>query len=511
MEHSWLKKLYLQLTSTEEDRTDDVGRLETALAAAGIEAEIPFSLVRRRYDLLRQPAVTVTLARVGEKWRAVRLEPGDTSMRCFALAADLGSTTVVMRLMDFSSGSILAEDTVRNGQRAYGDDILSRIFYTKDSEERRQELQAVTAGTINDLAAQVCAEGGVPLEDCCALVVAGNTTMIHFLLGLDTFCIFQTPFRPVLKAPGILDGAELGLQVDGPVYCFPATANYLGGDIISGILSTGMTEREETALFLDIGTNGEMVIGNREFLIGGAGAAGPALEGGISRSGMRAREGAVDSIRIEDNELTCTVIGGVKPLGICGSGIVDLLAQMLLAGWMDRQGTLQPEKTPRIRQVDGEWAVAYADETESGSGEALLFTQTDIRQFTETKAAAHTMVAVLLNTAGMTLEDVDRIYLAGAFGRHIDLESGITIGIYPDAPREKFQNVGNSSLTGACDLLSGKVTPEEADRVAKEIYYVEFAMQETFVEEMRAASFYPHTNLEQYPTVAAKLPGAQKQ
>ena len=219
------------------------------------------------------------------------------------------------------------------------------------------------------------------------------------------------------------------------MYCFPSTANYLGGDIISGLLSTELTHREETALFLDIGTNGEMVLGNRDYLIGGAGAAGPALEGGISKSGMRARAGAVDTVTISGGELTFTTIENAPARGICGSGIVDLLAQMLLAGWMDRRGNLQTEKSPRIRRFGEELGVAYAESWESETGEPLVFTQEDILQFTQTKAAAHTMVAVLLNTAGLSLEEVDRIYLAGAFGRHLNLESAITIGMYPDVPR----------------------------------------------------------------------------
>lgn len=506
MNNPWIEKVCLSLAAEETERAADADRLIQALAARGIRATAPYELVRRSYELLRRDRVTATVVRTASGWETVRLEPGDTTAGCYGLAVDLGSTTVVMRLVDFRSGSVLAEETGRNGQRAFGDDILSRIFYTKDSPEHRAELRQVTVETINRLWETVCAEAGVGPEDCSAMVVAGNTTMIHFLLELDTFCIFQKPFRPVISRPGVLHGAELGLLSDVPVYCFPATANYLGGDIISGVLSTGMTGRDETALFLDIGTNGEMVLGNREFLIGGAGAAGPALEGGISRSGMRARDGAVDTVTIRDGRLTATVIGGGKAAGICGSGIVDLLAQMLLAGWMDRRGTLVPEASDRIRQLDGEWAVVYADGPESRTGEPLAFTQTDIRQFTETKAAAHTMVAVLLETAGLPLEAVDRIYLAGAFGRHLNLESAIAIGLYPDAPREKFQNVGNSSLAGACDLLTGRITPEEADRVASEIYYLEFAMQETFVEQMRAASFYPHTDLSQYPTVAARLP-----
>lgn len=506
MTNPWIQKRCLTMQDVDTDHTDDVQRCLDALAAQGMEAEIPISVVQEYYEVLRLETFTVTVLKKACCWEIVRAEPGDTTLACYGAAVDLGSTTVVMRLVDFASGSVLAEDTVRNGQRAYGDEILSRIFYTKDIPEHRKELQTVTVDTLNTLVDSVCAQAGILPEQICTMVISGNTTMIHFLLGLDTFCLFHTPFRPVVKHPGLVWGRELGLRVAGPVYCFPSTANYLGGDIISGLLATGLTQREETSLFLDIGTNGEMVLGNREYLIGGAGAAGPALEGDISKSGMRARPGAVDSVTIADNQLTITTIAGEKPKGICGSGIVDLLAQMLLAGWMNRQGVLQPEKSQRIRVLDEQWAVVYADETESADGQPLYFTQEDIRQFTETKAAAHTMVAVLLNTAGLGLENVDRIYLAGAFGRHLNLESAITIGLYPDAPREKFRNVGNSSLEGACDLLCGRISPEEADRVAREIYYLEFAMQETFVEEMRAASFYPHTNLENYPTVAANLP-----
>ena len=488
------------------DAGDDAGRLRTALERAGLEAEIPWQLVRRYDALLRADRVTVTTVRTPRGWQAVRLEAGDTAVRCFAAAVDLGSTTVVMRLLDFASGCVLAEGSARNGQRAYGEDILSRIFYAKDSEARRQELQQVTADTINGLMDSLCREAGVPPEDCCVMALAGNTTMIHILLGLDTFCLFHTPFRPVLKSPGLVYGPSLGLRLDGPVYCLPAAANYLGGDVLGGVVACGMADGPETTLYMDIGTNGEMVLGSREYLIGGAGAAGPALEGGISRSGMRARDGAVDTVRIHGGTLTYTVIGGGRPKGICGSGIVDLLAQMLLSGWMDRRGTLQPEASPRICRADGEWAVAYADGTETADGVPLLFTQTDIRQFTETKAAAHTMAAVLLDTAGLTLDQVDRICLAGAFGRHLDLESAITIGLYPDAPREKFRVVGNGSLEGASRLLCGQITPEAVQRAADTLYYVEFAMQEKFVEEMRAARFYPHTDLRLYPTVAPRLP-----
>ncbi len=506
MAQPWIQKCLLHLEAPAEDRTDDVSRCAAALAEAGFPgARLPLPLVQARFPALREAHCTATLVRDAGETVVTDLEPGDTTAHLYGAAVDLGSTTVVLRLMDTVTGETLAETTRRNGQRAYGDEILSRIFYAKDSPERRAELQAVTAETIRALLEEACAAAGLTADDISAMVVSGNTVMTHFLLGLDTFCLFHTPFCPVLSRPGTVEAERLGLGFRGAVYCFPATANYLGGDIISGLLHTGLTQREETSLFLDIGTNGEMVLGNREYLIGGAGAAGPALEGGISASGMRAKEGAVDAVIIENGALRCSVIGGGKPRGICGSGIVDLLAQMLLAGWIDRAGTLQSEKSSRIRTLEGRLVVVYADETESATGKPLYFAQEDIRQFTETKAAAYTMVAVLLDTAGLTLDQVDRIYLAGAFGRHLNLESAITIGLYPDAPREKFRVVGNSSLEGACELLRGGVSPEEADRVAQEIYYLEFAMQETFVEEMRAATFYPHTDLALYPTVAAKL------
>ena len=506
MNEQLIHKIHLQFQPSKEDRTADIELLQKALHSAGYPAMIPYALLRRQYAVIRESGYNLTATLVHtNQWQVVRLEPGNTTHCCYLLAVDLGSTTVSMRLLDGLSNKVLSEETCRNGQRAYGEDILSRIFYTKDSPERRAELQQITAATLNGLVESVCCDAGISPDDCCAMAVAGNTTMIHFLLGLDAFCIFHAPFIPMVNHPGWINAQEIGVSIPGPVYCFPSTANYLGGDITSGLLSVDMPHQEGVSRGLDIGTPGEMVIGGRDVLIGGAGAAGPALEGGISRSGMRAREGAIDTVSIENGALTYTVIGGGKPLGICGSGIVDLLAQMLLAGWMDRQGTLQPNASSRIRQIDGIWAVVYADAEESGSDQALVFTQHDIQQFTDTKAAAHTMVAILLQESGIELSDVDRIYLAGAFGRHLNLESAITIGLYPDVPRDKFVQAGNSSLQGACDLLTGCFTVEDADCLPSQIYYLEFAMQPDFLSLMRAASFYPHTDLRLYPTVAKRL------
>lgn len=503
----WLKRVHLDFSDAARDSAADIDCLHAALRSAGYDAELNYRQVQRWYEQIREANydLTITLLWDGARWRVAAVEPGESETPLYALAVDLGSTTVVMRLIDVVSGAILAERTHRNAQRDYGDDILSRIFYTTYDPARRRELQEVTVGTLNRLTEEVCAFADITPAQCSAMALAGNTAMVHFLLGLDTFCLFHTPFLPRIRRVGWIDCEELGLCCGGYIYCFPATANYLGGDIISGILSTGMLKEDRISLFVDIGTNGEMVIGNRHFLIGGAGAAGPALEAGISKSGMRARDGAVDSVRIRDGRLHFTTIGGTPAKGICGSGIVDLLAEMLLAGWMDSKGYLNETASERIRQTEDGRAVVYADENESESGEPLYFTEADIRLFTDTKAAAHTMVELLLQASGVPLENVDRIYLAGAFGRHMDLESCVTIGIYPDAPRERFINVGNSSLQGATDLLLGRFSAEEADKVAEEIYYLEFAMEENFMALMQAACFYPYTDLSQYPSVAEKL------
>lgn len=513
--HRFLKKHFI-LPHDETDRTPVVDLLRNEMVSAGfIPMDIPFNILKRDCNVIRESGydITAVLLWDGQAFRLCRIEAGDTSSQMYGFAVDLGSTTVVARLIDLNTGKVICEKSSRNHQRKHGDDILSRIFYSHNDPDKLQEIQMLTADSINSVCLAACETAGILYESICFMAVAGNTTMTHFLLGLDAFCVFQSPFRPTVSIINWITAADLNLNFSGFVYCFPAAANYLGGDIISGILSCNMHKTDKLSLFIDIGTNGEMVIGSSEYLIGGAGAAGPALEAGISKSGMRAKEGAIESIRISDGHLTYSVIGGGKPIGICGSGIVDLLAQMLLSGWIDRRGRLQPDASDRIIRVDisedGEprsmLAVVYTPAAESASGEDLYFTQKDITDFTASKAAAHTMVASLLRESGLSIHDIDTIYLAGAFGKHMDRESAITIGMYPDIPRERFVPVGNSSLQGAEDFLLGRFSADDANEIAERIYFLEFAMQDDFLNMMRAASFYPHTDLDSYPSVAKRL------
>lgn len=417
---------------------------------------------------------------------------------------------MAMQLVDMNTGAVLAADGEPNPQIPYGEDILSRITYAKDNEAHIREMQKCAVKGFDILLQRLSDMSGVDARKAALMTVGGNTTMIHFLMGIDAFCVFMTPFTPTFNDMGFFHGSEIGLDYQGMIYCIPSIANYLGGDIISGLLTVDMVDSEKLGLYMDIGTNGEMVLGNREFLFAGAGAAGPALEGGVSKFGIRAKEGAVSHLKIEDGELLIRTIGDKPALGICGSGIVDLLAEMLLSGWMDKQGKLIEGVSPRIVTRDGVKAVIYAYGREAAHGEDLYFTENDILSFRETKAAANTMVACLLEASEIDPADIDVIYMVGGFGEHIDLESAITIGMYPDVERSKFVSIGNGSLKGAYLLLTDRQLYAGIRHICENIYYLEFAQFPDFIMKMSAAGFFPHTDLDAYPSVLRKLEERKK-
>lgn len=502
------RKIYLELKAPGEgDTVADRDRILRALKPQYGNVTMAYSLLKSCYRLLRDFdwKLTVSLVHNGCAWEIVRLEQGDTTAKNYAYAADLGSTTVVMQLVDMNSGAVVAEESILNHQIPFGDEILSRIIYAKDNEAHITEIQQCTLENFTELMDKLAQKTGITAADCTVLVIGGNTTMIHFLFGIDPWCVFYTPFAPSFNSSGFVWGKALGLPFDGLVYCFPSIANYVGGDIISGLLVSEMYQQNELALFMDIGTNGEMLLGNNEFMLAAAGAAGPALEGGISKQGMKAGPGAVDSVKIADRQLTVTTIGNEKPLGICGSGIVDLLAEMLLEGWIDYSGRFVERSSDRIVKQDGEYVIIYAWKHESGSGEDLIFSQADIFRFMDTKAAANTMVAFLVETLEIEPTAIQRVYTAGAFGTYINLESAITIGLYPDLPRDRFVHLGNGSLKGANLLLNHAELLPTAEGFLEKILYLSLAEAKDFLLKMHAAKFLPHTNFELYPTVMEKL------
>ncbi len=507
--HGLSKKIHLLLPPpTESDNLSAQARILRNLKEFLDPAEtVRFSLstLRKLYPLCEQAGwdVTVSLSYDGSEWIIVDLESGDTSASHYGLAADLGSTTVILRLVDMNTGEIIAQESLYNQQIQYGEDILTRIFYSKDQPDKLEEIRQATVDTFRSLMHKLHTGTGIDPQTCISMVVSGNTTMTHFFLGLDAFCVFETPYAVHSDAPGFILGTELGLPILGHVFCMPSKANYLGGDIISGMLSTGFYNRESISLFFDVGTNGELVVGSKEFLLCGAGAAGPALEGGVVHTGMRAAEGAVETVLLQDGEFKLGVIGNVSPVGICGSGIIDLIAQLFLNGWVDLRGCLQPDASQQISlrfnedTEKEEAAVCYAP--------GLYFYQNDINEFLRTKAAAATMMEYMLSETGMGLDDVAQFYMAGAFGTHVDKESAVTIGMYPDVQRDRIVAAGNTSLEGAQKLLLNRSLLRDLDRILGLMTYVQFGAIDNFLDRMNAATAIPHTDLERYPSVKERL------
>lgn len=491
------EKVYLQLAApTEEDFRSSARRITDGLLEGYGAVRVPVRTLRKLYPLCQkaQWKITVTLARDEDGWVLVNVEAGDTTSRHYGLAVDLGSTTVTMEAVDMNSGEAAASQTSVNRQVEFGNEILSRIFSSHENPEVLEKIRLATVDTLQSLMDDLSAELDYDLRTCGMMVISGNTTMMHFLLGLDAFTVFMSPYATVTTEPGFLPARDLDLAMDGMVYIVPSKSNYVGGDITSGAVALGLTQSEQINVFLDIGTNGELLMGNRDFMVAGAGAAGPALEGEVIRTGMRAEPGAVDGVKIRGNRVELSVIGNEAPRGICGSGIVDMLAELYLEDILDFRGKFIPENSERIEKVDGEWAFRYAD--------GLYFYQSDVEQFIATKAAAHTMVEYMMQKIGLSMEEAGKFYLAGAFGTHIKIPSGITIGLYPDLPEERIICAGNSSLFGARAILLDAELLEDAKGFVENTDYIQFGEVANFVDIMSAAQGIPHLDLSRYPSVA---------
>ena len=503
------EKVYLELTApTEEDSRSDKLRLMQALAELGYEAvRLTLPALRQLHGACREGGyrITVSLAETENEWVVAAVEAGDSSAAGYGLAVDYGSTTIVMELVDMLSGAALAKASLPNGQRAFGTDILTRITHAMGNEGGVEELRRATLETFGALLDAISEASGIPARACPVMAVSGNTAMIHFLLGLDGWTVFASPYAPVTMEPGWMQGGELDMDFPGMVYFIPAASNYVGGDIVSGLLTMDFYKKDGLGVFFDIGTNGELVMGNKDWLLAGAGAAGPALEGYISKFGVRAQDGAVDHISIDGEKLSCTTIGNARPVGICGSGIIDLIAGMRLNGWINIAGELNPAASANVVEMDGELAAVYAWEDESANGERLYFSQTDIRQYLETKAAARTMIDCLLDAAGVDEREIDRFYLSGAFTAYSDLEAAITLGVFPDLPRDRYTGIKNSSLDGARTLLLDKGRMADVREFRERMYCVQFASMPDFIIRMYAAKFIPHTDMSRYPIVGARL------
>lgn len=516
-EHQPIRRYFVQLSPpTLDDQTDDWARLRRELARQhglrGLVAELP--TLQRLGTTLRAADWAVTVVVELDAWdrpkgppRLVDVLPGDQSGESWGLAIDIGTTTVTVYLVDLLSGQVVAQVAEYNGQIARGEDIISRIIYASKGNGLA-ELRQMVLDTINPLIAAVARRQRIRPEHIHKATVAGNTTMMHLFLGVPPEPIRLTPYIPTVNDWPTLRAAEVGLNIcpSGTVDCLPGVASYVGADITAGVLSAGLDARDGLTLFIDVGTNGETVLGTRDWMLTCACSAGPAFEGAGVEHGMRATEGAIEEVWVSSQtyEPTYRVIGGGKPRGICGSGLISLLAELFVTGVLDKGGDLRLDLgTPRVREgAHGpEYVVAWAEET--AHGRDIVLTKVDIDNLIRAKAAIYAGFSVLCESVGVSLQDVDRMLIGGAFGQYINVEKAIQIGMLPDLPWDRFQFLGNTSVMGAYMALLRRDVRQRLVEIAHKLTYVELSADNRFYEQFTSALFLPHTDLAQFPSVAA--------
>ncbi|MCL2336794.1 MAG: ASKHA domain-containing protein [Firmicutes bacterium] len=496
---------------TLDETEDDLGRLCRAIRKeTGIEQFNPhLDVLRTLPSVLRQAdwQVTVALAeQAGGLLELADVQPGSGDKKHYGLAIDIGTTTVAAELIDLANGRVMAVKGTYNKQAVFGDDVISRIIYTTENQNGLQELQNAVVLTINNLIAELGKELAVEPEDIRTAVIAGNTTMNHLFLGIDPTYIRLEPYTPAVKNIPPLRAHRLGLQIHPQawVHCIPGIASYVGGDITSGVLVTGMADQDPLTLFIDIGTNGEMVLGNKEWLISCACSAGPAFEGGGIRHGMRSMEGAIEHVTIapESFDVQCQTVGDAAPIGICGSGLIEIISGLRQAGLIDRKGNFVAGlNTPRLRDAaEGpEFVLAWSGE--SGNMTDITIAETEIKTLIRSKAAVYAGIRSMLLMVGLAVADIERIIIAGGFGKYINIRDAINIGLLPDMPLDKYTYIGNSSVAGAKKVLLSKQAREQIEDIAAKISYLELSVGNIFMEEFVSAIFIPHTDPSLFPSV----------
>jgi uncharacterized 2Fe-2S/4Fe-4S cluster protein (DUF4445 family) len=518
-------KRYVELDlPTLDDNVSDLTRLVNALykdyGIKGISTD--FRVIMKLSRLLREAnwKVTVTLVLTRKGYKLINVEPGNVACDNYSIVIDLGTTTVFGQLLNLNRAEVcgfpngtgtftLAEASDYNAQISYGEDVISRIVYS----QRRgvlQRLQEAIVSTINGIIEDLLGMSGIKRDLVSHLVIAGNTTMTHLFLGIDPKYIREDPYVPTANFIPPVRSVHLGINLGDHVhiYIFPLVASYMGGDIVSGILGSGVFQRDALTLYMDIGTNGEIVLGNKDWLASASCSAGPAFEGAGVRFGTRATRGAIERVSINPNtfEPMLLTIGKAKPIGICGSGLIDTVAELFQGGIIDQNGKFKQDlDTDRIRKgMDGyEYVLAWKKET--GIKEDIVLTEIDIENLIRTKAAIYAGCKILLDSVGLRFQDVDQLLIAGGFGHYIDLDKAISIGLLPEVDTDKYLFVGNGSLLGARLLSFSKDLLRETERIAHMMTNLELSNNPTFMSEFVAAMFLPHTDTSAFPEVTERL------
>ncbi len=489
---------------TLDDNISDLERLKRELFSHGMAClRVPFRFMPKLAETVRKKNWEITLCTIHTEdcEEIIRISPGDKKTPQYGVAVDIGTTTIVVFLIDLTNGNLVDVASTYNSQIRFGDDVITRIVHATEHNKLKELNDAVIAD-INLLLSIIRKAHRINIDSIDCFVVAGNTTMMHLFLALDPSAIREEPYIPTANNFPLAFAGELGIKAnpDIPIYSFPCVASYVGGDIVSGVLATQLHKKQELSMFIDIGTNGEIVIGNAELLVAAACSAGPCFEGSGIKHGMRATDGAIEGVKInhETFEVELKVIGeNIKPTGICGSGMIDAIAEMFFAGIIDQKGRLQKDVSGRVREgEDGLEFVVY-----SGEGRDIVLAESDIENIIRAKAAIYAGFSTLLKEVGYTFDDIQKVYIAGGFGKFLDIEKAIIIGMLPELPKERFQYMGNTSVTGAYLCILSRKLRAEAEEIAKKMTYIELSVSHSFMNEYISGLFIPHTNIDAFPGV----------
>ncbi|MDZ7697924.1 MAG: ASKHA domain-containing protein [Deltaproteobacteria bacterium] len=503
-----VRKIYLELPPpTTEDNVPDFERISRVLnkEIGSRFVDTPLDCLQHLSDKLRDNEwkITVTVSRNGNHYDILKIDPLNTADFHYGVAVDVGTTTVVAQLIDLNTGRIIGSKGSHNNQASYGEDVISRMIYACKKGGLDPVHKAVIKN-INQLIRQLCKENDLSLEDITCIVTAGNTTMTHFLLGLTPCSIRLDPYVPTARVFPQIRAEEIGIKINpkGILESLPAVASYVGGDIVAGVMACGMTEHEAVTGLIDIGTNGEIAIGNKDWLVCCSASAGPAFEGGGTRCGMRAKSGAIENLTITEKGVTYETVGHAKPVGICGSGLISTIYELVRNHIIGQDGKFdRKRKDDRLRIEDDIplYVLAPADETESGVD--VVITETDIDNLIKSKGAVFAAIKSLLDYIGLGFDQIETFYVAGGFGNYLDVPKAVAIGLLPDLPHETIQFIGNSSLTGARMCLLSEKAIDQCAHIASSMTNIELSTHLPFTDEYIAALFLPHTNQKLFPSV----------
>jgi len=501
-----VRKLCVKMSPpTVQDNTADHERLYVAIRDQ-VNAPIMqtgFRVLQRLSNVLSAAnyQVAVTVGRRGGTMEVMDVEPGKRCDVDFAVAVDLGTTTVVAHLIDLTNATTVDTEATYNSQINFGEDYIRRIIYAEENDAF-DEMQNRIVNDVNNLIVTLASRQKVDLQDITAIICSGNTAMLHFLLNLDPTRIRREPYIASVSFMPPIRAAETGIQINkrGLLYCLPSVAAYVGSDIVAGVLATRIYTRKGICLFVDIGTNGEVVLGNRDWLVCASSSAGPAFEGSGVKHGMRAGAGAIEKLTLSpDGSTEFSTIGNTHPVGICGSGLLDTLAELFINGIIDRTGRFKTDGDERLSE--GDEGLQFELVGPSNDHHEIVITQADINNLVRSKAGVFAAIRVLMESTQTKPEDLDAIYLAGGFGNFLNVRQAVTIGMLPDMPVERIQFVGNTSIAGAKMVLLSRKALEAAERIAESMTYFDLMSHPGYMDEFVRASFLPHTDLSLFPSV----------